>query len=272
MAVAAARTELAQALAQLGRTREAVTQWDSVIAAVARRQGPRAVQVATFMQARARARLADGDLAGGEAELRRALAILDDSVGPSTVPYAHALLGLGHARLAAGRPAAAESSYRAALAVSARIGANAVEVANLEGDVAMARLAQGDVAAAESLVVHARARKVAHLGADDPEVADDDVKLGAIALARADHAAAEAHFARAAAAYAAGGPLPAWRVVQALDGLAHAQPLRGRPADARTTATRARTLMARDVDGTRRVTVAVRVRLDSLAGAGGASP
>lgn len=236
LSVAVAREYLAGALGTLGRPQAALAQWDTAIALVQRVRGPRAVLAANYLAASATPMATMGDVEAAEARLRKAIGMLDDSVGATSVPYAHALHRIGHLQRQRGQLAAAESSYRAALALSTRIRANPVELANIEGDIAMVRLRLGDVAMAESLLVRSRARKVAQLGEHDPEVADDDLKLGNIAMARRDAAEAERWFVRALASFERTGRLPQWRVVEVYNALVQAQLADGRRDAARRTA------------------------------------
>jgi serine/threonine-protein kinase len=262
LSVAVAREYLAGALGTLGHPQAALAQWDTAIALVQRVRGPRAVLAANYLAASATPMTAMGDLEGAEARLRQAITMLDDSVGATSVPYAHALQRMGHLQRQRGRWAAAESSYRAAFALSTRIRASPVELANLEGDIATVRLLRGDLPTAESLLVHSRAEKVARLGEQDPEVADDDLKLGDVALARGDAAEAERWYRRALTTFEGAGPLPLWRIMQVYDVLVQAQLAGGRRAAARRTAQVALTRLGTD---TAAMSAPVRARLQRVA-------
>jgi eukaryotic-like serine/threonine-protein kinase len=187
------------------------------------------------LQARARTARARGDLAGAERTLGEVVAIYTDSARTESNPFAHAQQTLGHLDMERGRFAAAESSYRTALGVRTRIGANALEIANSEGDLAVARARQGHLAEAESLVARSLVAKRAWIGDDHPETVDDRAKQAQLALLRGDAAAAERGYRDAIRRYAAAGDVPFWRLAPALDGMGEAELRLGRPAAAEAT-------------------------------------
>ncbi len=243
--VVTARASLAEALRLAGALREATAQYDTVIAGVRRRHGPRSAVLAAMIHSRARAARAAGDVEAAERGVAEAIAIFADSAGVGRIPLANAHQTLGHLRLEGGALAAAESSYRTALAMRERVGASAVEVANSVGDLGAVALAAGRLVEAESLLARALTVKRAQLGDAHPETLDGAIATARLTLRRGRAAEAERAAREALAGYGAAGAVPAWRLVPALEVLGQAQLARGDGAGAAATLRAALDTLAR---------------------------
>jgi eukaryotic-like serine/threonine-protein kinase len=82
------RMTLAEAYLRGGEATLAIPQYDTILAIVRQRSGPRSVQVGVVLQAKSRALRGSGDLSAAESAVREVLSIFTDSAGASRVPYA----------------------------------------------------------------------------------------------------------------------------------------------------------------------------------------
>jgi tetratricopeptide (TPR) repeat protein len=211
----AARVGLAEHAGRAGWLSVSRGQYDTAIIIQRARPGVTPGNIAVLLQGRARVLFANGQLEAAERDERAVIALFDSLGDRNTVPYAHAWQVLGQIQKSQGRLVEAEASLRRSLAVREAMRGNAVEIANVEGDIGKVRLAMGDHAGAAALLARSRARKVEALGALDPEVADDDVALAMVALADGRLAEARAFASTAANAYEA-STVPVARAVQSL--------------------------------------------------------
>ncbi|MCU0648369.1 MAG: protein kinase [Gemmatimonadaceae bacterium] len=181
-AVIGARALLTETLLRAGRSAEVLPQFDTLLTALAARKGPRAVMVATYRQSRARALHSLGRRAEATRELREAIAILEDSSGRALGSQAHAWQTLGHIARARRDYVAAESAYRRSLTLRVAAGSSVAEVANNQGDLALALLGLGRTEVAESLLKQSYATKLRVLGPENPETGDDALSLSHMAV------------------------------------------------------------------------------------------
>lgn len=189
--------------------------------------------LAVLQQQRARTLRELGDLNDAERMVREAIAIFERVPGGTRrSPYANALQTLGHIQLDRGNYEGAEAQYRRTLAVRRNQSSGAIELANIQGDIAAAAMARGQLDEAEAMLNASYALKRAQLAADDPEVVDDDLKRAQLALYRGDFASAERQLRTARVHYARVGPIPPWRLASLLEGLATARLQQGDAAHA----------------------------------------
>ncbi|MCC6245811.1 MAG: serine/threonine protein kinase [Gemmatimonadaceae bacterium] len=241
----AARILLADYLPVGGGDRAAIAQLDTALIIARRTEGPRSETVGLLMQSRARKLLAVGDLAGAEQGELEVLAHFQSLKVSDVVPTAHALQVLGQVHHAQARYSDAERRYRESLAMRIRMRGNAVEIANVEGDLARTLLAMERIAEAEPLALASRGRKIEMLGVFDPEVADDDVLLAALALRRQQLGQAES-YARGAVLVYDSLRIAGARHAEGLIMLARVALARGDTTSGRLHVQRALALLARD--------------------------
>lgn len=227
----AARMSLALYAGGTGQLGVTLGQYDTALVIQRARTDVTPGTLAVLLQARARALFAQGQAEAAERDERAVIALFDSLGDRHNVPYAHAWQVLGQIQKSQGRLVEAEASLRRSLAVREAMRGNAVEIANVEGDIGKVRLAMGDHAGAAALLARSRARKVEVLGALDPEVADDDVALAMVALADGRLAEARAAATTAAATYDA-LTVPVTRAVQAIMLLTEIAIAAGEPKEA----------------------------------------
>lgn len=220
--VAGARWQLAESLRLSGRQRDAVVQYDQVLAFMVARYGTDAPMVARLLQAIARAHRSMNQLAMADSILDHVFTVLDANPGLGRISLAHAWQARGHIRLEQGDLDGAEAAYRTARDMREAVHASALEVANSTADLASVALRRGNLGQADSLIAISIAVKRRFLGDMHPEVADDMREQGAIALARGDARAAERIYRDCLGRYAAAGAIPQWRGAPARVGLASA--------------------------------------------------
>jgi eukaryotic-like serine/threonine-protein kinase len=186
--------------------------------------GSDSLALAVLLQQKARTLRELGDLSAAERAIREAVGLFEGVAGGvQRSPYANALQTLGHLQLDRAAYVEAEQSYRRALAVRRRLQGGAIELANVQGDIAAAAMAQGKLAMADSLLGTSDALKRSQLPPGDAEIADDEVKRGQLSLYRGAFSRAEQQLIEAQAHYAAIGPIAPWRLAPLLEALAVAR-------------------------------------------------
>ncbi|MCC6244073.1 MAG: serine/threonine protein kinase [Gemmatimonadaceae bacterium] len=222
--VAALRFRLAELLLRSGDAAAARAEMDTADAIFRVEAGTDSLALAVFLQQRGRTLRELGQLAAAEQSVRESIALFERVPGGlRRTPYTNALQTLGHIFLDRADYAEAERAYRKAYDQRRRITSGAIEIANVQSDIAAAAMAQGKLALADSLLTASSSVKRAQLSPMDGEIIDDDVKWAQLALRRGEFARAERTLREAQTQYAAAGPIPPWRLAPLLEALAVAR-------------------------------------------------
>ncbi len=231
-ALGEARVRLAELLAETGKPDAARALLDAALAAP-RPPGANDAALRRDLAALGGVRFAAGDVAGAEADLRRAYALALDAHGATHTESARLAHDLAIVLLQRGGTAEAAELLRGARATRrALLGARHPDLAQTTFNLAVATQRLGDAAQAESLYTEALEQQRAVLGERHPDVASSLNSLAVLAYGQGDVALAierqQAALAVARMAYGAQHPT----VATMLGNLAGIERAAGRLADA----------------------------------------
>ena len=235
--IAALRFRLAEFRLRSGDAAAARAELDTADALYRAEAGTDSLSLAVYLQQRGRTLRELGELTEAERSVRQSIALFERVPGGlQRTPYTNAIQTLGHIFLDRADYPAAERAYRQAYAQRQRITSGAIEIANIQSDIAAAAMAQGDLVVADSFLTASYTVKRAQFSAVDAEIADDEVKRAQLALHRGEFVRAERVLRDAQSHYAAGGPIPPWRLAPILEALAVARLAQGDAAESATLA------------------------------------